>query len=359
MNKKKYMLIAIATSLVLGVYSDEVSRVDIPLAMTIDNEIISTPLYINVGLKWYSCNAMEMNRDCDQDEALYGVLMAINGNEIEDLATRIEKRIEKERRIQIAKGMVDALGGLLGNAQIIARMDGLEGDKIYFCRISLDERSSWFGFRIIKDSNGEYVWGVDEENNLIYMTAESFYKSYDNDSIRREGDVSAKYIKTIKGIDASRVEIKFNGSIFDFNTFAENENCYSELLSRYREIHIAVADKSPEIASGNFTRDSAEKYMRWIEYIPSGLYKDYVEKYKTTRRVFFIIDASPVYIYFYTNHAEKIEHIKHDVLYKVKNGKLMYANFNTEGLSDKFLSDDLFLDALLDEISSRTDAADE
>lgn len=187
----------------------------------------------------------------------------------------------------------------------------------------------------------------------MFTIVESFGKAYENNKELLNKPKETKY-KLGLGGESSGIYININGSIFDYDIFGENNKCYTEILDIYREIHITIVNNSPDISSKIFTNYSGEKYLEWVNYATASQYKEYIDKYITsTRRVFFVLDADPVYIYFYTNSDEYIKSFNYDIIYKEQDN-YKYANFYVYGLADELIKSDIFKEALLETVSKRT-----
>lgn len=339
--------------IVISVFAVQTSRVDIPVAMRIDNDTISVPFYISVVLEWCSCNAIDLESTCEQDSLFLSIIECIKDEDVKGVSGKITQNMESESRDQAAKTLIHQLNGSLSKMWVAGRYDGLQNDKIYICQLPNELGNSWFGFRIISDRAGGYVWDGGEGNPLMFTIAESFGKLYENNKEQLNKQINTKYNLGLGG-KSSGIYMKINGSIFDYDIFDDSNKCYAEILDIYRNIHKTIVNNSPDISSKIFTNHSGEKYLEWVSYATASQYKEYIEKYITsTRRVFFVLDADPVYIYFYTNSNEYIKSFNYDIIYKEQDG-YKYTNFYVYGLADNLIKSDIFKEALLETVSKRT-----
>jgi hypothetical protein len=135
----------------------------------------------------------------------------------------------------------------------------------------------------------------------------------------------------------------FDGSIVDTDVFGPPPTTLEPpALSFYRQAMAALKTGDPTVYAPFFAEESRERFENWVTNMEASAYVGYYEDIAFIgKRIYFVLNADPVYMLFNLPTNEGIEgaSFRYDTVWRNPEGDWKVVNFYIEGFFDDIVKD--------------------
>jgi len=200
-------------------------------------------------------------------------------------------------------------------------------------------------FTIYESSNQQLHWEykktdrvkTDRVKNMLvdFMQQNAESPSLFNPKV----EVECGYEYLIAGTkDCNPVYIQFNGTRYNHNLLTDVPDPNDEVMRFYQKAHQSLFQDNPKEFAKYYTKMSKEKYLEWIKNMRPEKVQVYLKDMKKGKKIFFIINAEPVYIIFYRPGFRE-RNIRYDYIIRGRDNAFKLTNFYYRSYFGQFVDE--------------------
>jgi hypothetical protein len=332
-------------------------RVDIPVPVRIDKTTVISDFYLNATIKWYREDFAQFHtRNLDSCESSFDRLIdGLCNKDSNTVMSVMSRDVDINIRQKVTTSAVQAFSNLIPKLKVCAQVFGLD-ERIFICKVDAGTAGGsfdqYFSFSFFEDDDGSYVWKGFQKSSLCSLVQSAFQHSH-LDRIGKDELHSTEYSGCLlhnTGDERGKIEFKFNGDICNFNVFSDQfDQNTSPIIRFYVGAYRSLINDPPAGFADNYTAYSREKFIKWADSLSGENYREFLHDVSSRpRRVFFVLNADPIYIVFYSSQVDTLSDVKYEIIYKDADNNYKITNFFVSGFLDDVLnSQDLFVEPVL------------
>jgi hypothetical protein len=326
----------------------EFSSTVLPVPVYIESEEVFTRLHLAMEVEelGFPLVAQPGSTDPELEEMLdfFELLLAGQWEEAE-AATLPARDAPPEALGQIFQGYVQLVEGSLDDLRI-ERQVKLGHDRLLLWSIPLAEPVEGFdrlvrSFRFVREgADGPLRFEGPRRDPFAILITSLYHEAQrvpGGLAPANPGDFEFGYDLPLEN-NGEPPRFLFNGRLLDTDIFASNSVASDpEALIFYREAMQALASGDPARYGPLFAPESQAKFQAWVAEMEPGSYDAYRDDMLFIgKRIYFMLDAEPVYYFFHLPTFEGVEgaSFRYDMVWRSPEGKWEVVNFFIEGYFD-------------------------